>query len=102
MKQSSLDDHDSLNMDVEAGMMHDGNDELVELSEYDERRFEPGETGQQYNYEHRPSTSTPVPMPVLRGAHLNNYLIVIYQSNCLFIQDYHGNQKLDKKTSISS
>lgn len=68
MKQSSLDDHDSLGMDLETGMASDNADELSELNEYEERRaFDSGDLGQGYNYQHRPSTPTPMPMPIPRG-----------------------------------
>lgn len=67
MKQNSLDDHESLNMDVEAWVMHDANEELAEMSENDERRLEAGDPTQQYNYENPPSTSAPAPLPMLRG-----------------------------------
>lgn len=68
MKQSSLDDHESLSMELEGGMGTDGSDELAELSEYEERRaFDSPDPGQGYNYEQRPSTPTPVTLPIPRG-----------------------------------
>lgn len=64
MKQSSLDDHDSLTMDLESGMVDGNGDEVVELSEFDERR--PADNGESQiypNYMHQPNTPPPAPLP---------------------------------------
>lgn len=69
MKQSSLDDHDSLGMDLESNMGQENGDELIELSEYDERRpNEANDNSLLYNaYQNRPSSPGPSPMPPSRG-----------------------------------
>lgn len=69
MKQSSLDDHDSLGMDLDSNMGQENGDELMELSEYDERRpTEPNDNNLVYNpYQNRPSSPSPSPMPASRG-----------------------------------
>lgn len=86
MKQNSLDDHESLNMDVEAWVMHDANEELAEMSENDERRMDAGDPSQQYNYENPPSTSTPVPLPMLRGQYiLKKKQVICYLNACYYI-----------------
>ncbi|EFA11227.2 striatin-interacting protein 1 [Tribolium castaneum] len=62
MKQSSLDDHESLGMELDATLVGgDNGDELGELSEYDDRRPpENSENNQMYsNYQNRP-TSPPL------------------------------------------
>ncbi|KAF2879632.1 hypothetical protein ILUMI_26545 [Ignelater luminosus] len=67
MKQSSLDDHESLDMELDGGIGSDNGDDIVD--EYDSRRpTEFGENQQMYNnYQHRPSTPTPTPLPAPRG-----------------------------------
>ncbi|KAK9685679.1 N1221-like protein, partial [Popillia japonica] len=68
MKQSSLDDHDSLTMDLESGIVDGNGDEAVELSEFDERRpTENGESQMFANYQQRVNTPPPAPLPVPRG-----------------------------------
>lgn len=68
MKQSSLDDHESLFTDLDGSMSSDNGDDLTELNEYEERRaFETTDPAQGYGYQHRPSTPTPVPTPLPRG-----------------------------------
>lgn len=68
IKQSSLDDHEALGMELEGGMGDNG-DEMVELSEYDERRpAEPNDNGMMYNtYQNRPSSPPQSPVPLPRG-----------------------------------
>lgn len=57
MKQSSLDDHESLNMELDASMIGgDNGDDLTELSEYDERRLQDSDNNQIYNYQNRPTS----------------------------------------------
>lgn len=58
MKQSSLDDHESLNMELDATLLgSDNGDDLAELSEYDERRLQDNSDNNQiYDYQNR-STS---------------------------------------------
>lgn len=55
MKQSSLDDHESLNMELDASMIGgDNGDDLAELSEYDERRLQDNSDNNQiYSYQNR-------------------------------------------------
>lgn len=67
MKQSSLDDHESLGIELSLG--NDNGDEIQDLSEYEERRLADfSENSQVYNnYQQRPSTPTPMPLPVPRG-----------------------------------
>lgn len=64
IKQSSLDDHESLSLEMDAAMANDGSDELGELSEYDERRLpfasENNDNNQMYNFQNRPSTPPPM------------------------------------------
>lgn len=83
MKQSSLDDHESLGMELDTGFGSDnviGNDNDI-ADEYDDRRpTDLGETPQLYNnYQHRPSTPTPVPLPIPRGivVILINFLVIM-------------------------
>lgn len=64
MKQSSLDDHES--MDLESGIGSDNNDDIVELSEYDERR--PVNNGNDmYNHYQQHCSSPQMQMPIPRG-----------------------------------
>ena len=59
MKQSSLDDHESLGMELDATLVaSDNGDDLGELSDFDERRPpENTENNQMYsNYQNRPSS----------------------------------------------
>lgn len=69
MKQSSLDDHESMGMDLGGIVGGDNSDEL-ELSEFDERRPAgvPNENRDIYNsYQNRPQSPITTPMPVPRG-----------------------------------
>lgn len=69
MKQSSLDDHESMGMDL-GGMVGGDNTDELELSEYDERRPAAGsnEGSHMYsNYQNRPQTPIPTPVPLPRG-----------------------------------
>lgn len=67
MKQSSLDDHESMGMEL--GGMGDNADEL-ELTEFDERRpaNASNENSHLYNnFQNRPQSPTPTPVPIPRG-----------------------------------
>lgn len=72
MKQSSLDDHETLGMELEAGMGMNNGDEVVELSEYDERRpldnagDNSGINGFN-NFQNRACTPPPLAIPENRG-----------------------------------
>lgn len=67
MKQSSLDDHETMGMEL--ALANENGHEMHDLTEYDERRpADVSENSQVYNnYQQRPSTPTPIPLPVLRG-----------------------------------
>ncbi|KAF5284745.1 hypothetical protein FQA39_LY04470 [Lamprigera yunnana] len=66
IKQSSLDDHDSLGMELDSTMGTDNGDDIVD--EYDDRRPTDHSESQIYsNYQHRPSSPIPVPLPLPRG-----------------------------------
>lgn len=66
IKQSSLDDHDSLGMELDSGMGPDNGDDIVD--EYDDRRPTDLSENQMYaNYQYRPSSPVPVPLPAPRG-----------------------------------
>lgn len=65
IKQSSLDDHDSLGMDLETGMSSDNGDEVVETSEYDERR--PTEFPEDMLYKTYATSPVHSPLPQARG-----------------------------------
>lgn len=70
MKQSSLDDHDSLGMELEGAIGNENGDEAVELSEYDERRSTENSSGSDFysnNYHNRVRTPPPAPLPLPRG-----------------------------------
>ncbi|CAH0562654.1 unnamed protein product [Brassicogethes aeneus] len=57
MKQSSLDDHETLGMELEASMSGENSDEMSEMSEYDERRMPENNDNQMYgNYQNRPAS----------------------------------------------
>lgn len=75
MKQSSLDDHESIGMEL-GGIGSDNTDE-VELSEFDERRpaNASNENNQMYNFQNRPQSPIPTPVPIPRGFNSinNNY-----------------------------
>lgn len=73
MKQSSLDDHESLGMELEGAMGSDNGDDNSELSEYDERRPADNSGADLYsnNYQNRPITPPPIPVPVPRGKFLS-------------------------------
>ncbi|XP_019867380.1 striatin-interacting protein 1 [Aethina tumida] len=59
MKQSSLDDHESLGMELEASMSGENADDLSDMSDYDERRPAENSDGQMYNnYQNRPMSPT--------------------------------------------
>lgn len=72
MKQSSLDDQDSMGMELDASMSSDNGDDLNELSEYDERRPAHEVSEQMYrnniDNNYRPtSPPTPTSMIAPRG-----------------------------------
>lgn len=69
MKQSSLDDHESIGMDL-GGMVGGDNADELELSEFDERRpaNTSNESSHMYNnYQNRPQSPVQTPMPIARG-----------------------------------
>lgn len=73
MKQSSLDDHESMGMDL-SGIGSDNADEM-ELSEFDERRPATGgnENSHMYNnFQNRPQSPVTTPVPVPRGNKFNS------------------------------
>ena len=69
MKQSSLDDHDTLSMELESGLADGNGDDVVELSEFDERRPTDNEDNTQIfkNLSNRCGTPPPTSVPIPRG-----------------------------------
>lgn len=66
IKQSSLDDHDALGMELESALTADNGDDLVD--EYDERRPTDLSENQVYkNYHNQSSSPIPMPLPPPRG-----------------------------------
>lgn len=78
MKQSSLDDHESMGMELGVMVGNDNTDE-IELSEFDERRPAnvANENNQMYNnFQNRPQSPEPAPMPVPRGTKTETYKLL--------------------------
>ncbi|KAK5646427.1 hypothetical protein RI129_004891 [Pyrocoelia pectoralis] len=66
IKQSSLDDHDALGMELDSGLSGENGDDIVD--EYDERRPTDLSDNQVYkNYHNRSSSPIPMPLPPPRG-----------------------------------
>lgn len=84
MKQSSLDDHESMGMDL--GVVGGDNTDELELSEFDERRpaQASNETNHMYNnYQNRAQSPVPTPLPAPRG-NVNFCSSVAITSVCFF------------------
>lgn len=70
MKQSSLDDHESIGMEL-GGMVGGDNTDELELTEFDERRptTVSNESNHMYNnYNNRPQSPVTTPLPVPKGS----------------------------------
>lgn len=68
MKQSSLDDNESLGIELDSIEGPDNAEDVVELSEYDERRpSENGEKQMYSNFSKRPSTPTQPQIAIQKG-----------------------------------
>lgn len=85
MKQSSLDDHESLGMELEGSMSSDNGDELSELNEYEERRA--FESGRKYLFIYMLSkieqwwaTPSPQTMYIQPARPVNKFIYIFEQS----------------------
>lgn len=68
IKQSSLDDNESLGIELETLENADATEDVVELSEYDERRpVENGDKQMYNNFQKRPSTPTQPQITIHKG-----------------------------------
>lgn len=80
MKQSSLDDHESMGMDLGAMVGGESADEL-ELTEFDERRpaNASSENSHLYNnFQNRPQSPAPTPVPAARGIDVRKAIFILY------------------------